>query len=215
MQTAHSEKIYSLAFPVQYGEVFATCSAGGIRVWHLTSCRELLRIRLPNLDCRCVAFAPVSRAMCSNSRVPGSARCSCIVHVCMRACITARPHARHGTHATPQDGKTIISGWSDGKIRGLGPQSGKLLYTINDAHHKAVSALAATSDSARIISGGEEGALAAPARVQQSALQSARACACTADAACPGCLRNCVRALMQAWCASGGWAKRAHQWKRP
>ena len=32
------------------------------------------------------------------------------------------------------DGKSIISGWSDGKIRAFGPQSGKLLYTILDAH---------------------------------------------------------------------------------
>lgn len=56
-----------------------------------------------------------------------------------------------------QDGKAIISGWSDGKIRAFGPQSGKLLFTIHDAHHKAVTALAATSDSRRIISGGEEG----------------------------------------------------------
>jgi WD40 repeat protein len=61
-----------------------------------------------------------------------------------------------------QDGKTIISGWSDGKIRGFGPQSGKLLYTINDAHHKAVTAIAVTSDSNRVISGGEEGELHTP-----------------------------------------------------
>lgn len=60
-----------------------------------------------------------------------------------------------------QDGKSIISGWSDGKIRAFGPQSGKLLYMINDAHHKAVTALAVTSDSKRVISGGEEGESAA------------------------------------------------------
>jgi hypothetical protein len=60
VQTAHSDKIFGLAFPANYGEVFATCSAGGIRVWHLAGCRELLRISLPNLDCKCVAFAPVS-----------------------------------------------------------------------------------------------------------------------------------------------------------
>jgi hypothetical protein len=59
--------------------------------------------------------------------------------------------------AAPQDGKSIISGWSDGKVRAFGPQSGKLLYTINDAHLKGVTALAATSDSSRVISGGEEG----------------------------------------------------------
>ncbi len=36
-----------------------------------------------------------------------------------------------------QDGHSIVSGWSDGKIRAFGPQSGKLLYTIHNAHHKA------------------------------------------------------------------------------
>lgn len=60
VQTAHSEKISSLAFPQQYGEVFATCSLGCIRVWHLRGCRELLRISVPNLECRCITFAPVS-----------------------------------------------------------------------------------------------------------------------------------------------------------
>lgn len=60
MQTAHSDKISGLAFPHEYGEVFATCSLGCIRVWHLRGCRELLRVSLPNLECRCVTFAPVS-----------------------------------------------------------------------------------------------------------------------------------------------------------
>jgi len=44
-------------------------------------------------------------------------------------------------------------------VRAFGPQSGKLLYTINDAHHKAVTALAVTPDTGRILSGGEEGEL--------------------------------------------------------
>jgi hypothetical protein len=60
VQTAHADKISSLAFPHQYGEVFATCSLGCIRVWHLRGCRELLRISLPNLECRCITFAVVS-----------------------------------------------------------------------------------------------------------------------------------------------------------
>ncbi len=58
-----------------------------------------------------------------------------------------------------QNGATIVSGWSDGRIRAFGPQSGKLLYTIHDAHHGAVTAIAGTADSARILSGGEEGAV--------------------------------------------------------
>lgn len=113
VQTAHADKINSLAFPVGLSDVFATSSFGCVRVWHLPTCRELLRISMPNLDCKCVAFAP--------------------------------------------DGKSIVTGWSDGKIRAFGPQTAKVLYTINDAHHKAVTAIAVTSDSSRIISGGDEG----------------------------------------------------------
>lgn len=59
VQTAHSDKINSLAFPAGFSELFATCANGGVRVWHLHGCRELLRIALPNLECRCVAFSPV------------------------------------------------------------------------------------------------------------------------------------------------------------
>jgi len=61
-----------------------------------------------------------------------------------------------------QDGKSVLSGWSDGKIRAFGPQSGKLLFTINDAHHKGVTAIAATPDSSHIVSGGGEGELGTP-----------------------------------------------------
>lgn len=44
------------------------------------------------------------------------------------------------------DGKSILSGWNDGKIRAFLPQSGKLFYAINDAHNHGVTALAATHD---------------------------------------------------------------------
>jgi WD40 repeat protein len=56
-----------------------------------------------------------------------------------------------------QDGKSIISGWNDGKIRSFLPQSGKLYYAINDAHNHGVTALASTSACDRIVSGGMEG----------------------------------------------------------
>lgn len=45
-----------------------------------------------------------------------------------------------------KDGKTIISGWSDGKIRAFLPQSGKLKYVIHNAHNNGVTAMTATSD---------------------------------------------------------------------
>lgn len=56
-----------------------------------------------------------------------------------------------------RDGKSIVSGWNDGKIRSFLPQSGKLYYAINDAHNHGVTALALTGDCEKIVSGGMEG----------------------------------------------------------
>lgn len=84
-------------------------------MWHLDTCRELLRIVVPNLDCNCVAFT--------------------------------------------DDGKLILSGWSDGKLRAFGPQTGRLMWVINDAHPKGVTAIATTSDSRFVVTGGLEGAV--------------------------------------------------------
>jgi len=55
------------------------------------------------------------------------------------------------------DGKAIITGWSDGRIRAFGPISGKLMFVINDAHRGGVTALASSNDSKRIVSGGHFG----------------------------------------------------------
>jgi WD40 repeat protein len=113
LQTAHAGRIAALAFPAGCGDVFATAGPGSVRVWHASACRELLRIAVPNLDCKCLAFSA--------------------------------------------DGAAILTGWSDGRVRAFGPQSGRLLWTIHDAHHKGVTALAATADPSRIVTGGEEG----------------------------------------------------------
>lgn len=59
-----------------------------------------------------------------------------------------------------KDGSSVISGWSDGKIRAFGPQSGREQYTITDAHNPSVTALAVTEaynshGDFHIVSGGE------------------------------------------------------------
>lgn len=73
--------------------------------------------------------------------------------------------------AFPQNGTTLLSGWSDGKIRAFGPQSGNLQYVINDAHRtvglgnssggtvqiNGVTAVASTHDCRKLVSGGADG----------------------------------------------------------
>lgn len=55
------------------------------------------------------------------------------------------------------DGKSILTGWSDGIIRSFTPLTGRLIYAILNAHNKGVSALSTTSHGRAIISGGCEG----------------------------------------------------------
>lgn len=67
------------------------------------------------------------------------------------------------------DGSLIISGWSDGKLRCFGPQSGKLVVCVNDAHKSTevrhnragerlgVTAVCSTHAGDRIITGGSCG----------------------------------------------------------
>ena len=55
------------------------------------------------------------------------------------------------------DGSSIISGWSDGKIRAFKPQSGQVRWLVHDAHLGGVTSLAGTKDSKTLISGGADG----------------------------------------------------------
>ena len=55
------------------------------------------------------------------------------------------------------DGRSIITGWNDGKIRCYTPRTGKLIFTINDAHNKGVTAVTGTHDCRKILSGGGDG----------------------------------------------------------
>ena len=56
------------------------------------------------------------------------------------------------------DGKSLISGWSDGTIRAFLPQSGKLLYALNNAHKDAiVKCISTSADCTKILSGASDG----------------------------------------------------------
>lgn len=59
--------------------------------------------------------------------------------------------------ALTPDGASIVSGWSDGKIRAFLPESGRLAYVITDAHTDAITALAITANGTGIVSGGRDG----------------------------------------------------------
>ena len=54
-------------------------------------------------------------------------------------------------------GASVLSGWSDGRLRAHGPESGTLQYMLDDAHAGGATAVAFTHDGARAVSGGRDG----------------------------------------------------------
>jgi WD40 repeat protein len=151
-QTNHNEPIVDIAFPQGYGALFATASGDNIRVWHATEYRELLRIQVcdsqptqPTTQGRCLASQPGRLAA---SAEPGSG--GWVV-------VWQYPNLKVNCIFFMADGKSLVTGWSDGKIRAFGPQSGRLLYTIPNAHQLGVTAIIGSNDCTKLISGGREG----------------------------------------------------------
>jgi WD40 repeat protein len=96
------------------------------------------RCMLPKVQCSCaVAILRLSVdsgyselfATCGGSdiRVWNSRNCVELLRIQV-------PNVEVHCVAFTMDGTQILSGWSDGKVRAFGPQSGKLLFVINDAH---------------------------------------------------------------------------------
>lgn len=56
-----------------------------------------------------------------------------------------------------KDGKSIISSWNDGCLRAFTPLTGKLLYTISNAHNKGCTCVSISNTGKLLASGGVEG----------------------------------------------------------
>ena len=72
------------------------------------------------------------------------------------------PNLTCGCIALTPMGQTIVSGWSDGKVRAFFPESGRLKFVISDAHAESVTSIAVCNDNEnappwRMVTGGDDG----------------------------------------------------------
>ena len=66
MTTAHVGAIKDVVFAPNFSDIFVTCSDGGdVRVWNTKRRVELLRIRVPNLECHAVMVTGGGEAIVS------------------------------------------------------------------------------------------------------------------------------------------------------
>lgn len=67
------------------------------------------------------------------------------------------PNMTCNTLAIMKDGKSIISGWDDGRIRAFFPESGKPMYRMEKGYGSSITALATFNDCTKIVSGSNLG----------------------------------------------------------
>ncbi|KAM7008827.1 cilia- and flagella-associated protein 52 [Tautogolabrus adspersus] len=136
ISTSHTSSVNDVAICFGTSELFATCSAEDIRLWHINKSKELLRITVPNMTCNSVAFMVDGHSIISawndgKIRVfaPESGRLMIIIPNAHRMGVTAIA----GTRSC----RRIVSGGGEGQVRvwELQPHGHKLLETMKE--HKA------------------------------------------------------------------------------
>lgn len=60
-------KFFPVVFFSGTSDIFATCCYQDIRVWHLPSSKELLRISVPNMTCNAIEFTKDGRSIVSGT----------------------------------------------------------------------------------------------------------------------------------------------------
>ncbi|XP_064180207.1 cilia- and flagella-associated protein 52 [Anguilla rostrata] len=156
--TSHDSAVNDLAFPFECSELFATCSLGGIRVWHAETSKELLRIKVPNMTCNAVEFMRDGRSIISawndgNIRVftPESGRLSLIIHNAHSMGVTAI--------AGTTDCGRILSGGGEGQVRMWQIQQGthRLIETMKE-HKATVTCIKVKSNNKECVTASSDGA---------------------------------------------------------
>jgi WD40 repeat protein len=54
--TCHYAPVNDVCFPPESSNIFATASDADIRIWNAHTSKELLKISVPNLECKCITF---------------------------------------------------------------------------------------------------------------------------------------------------------------
>lgn len=143
-------------------ELFATSSCNDVRVWHAATGKELLRITVANLTCHAVSITPDGKAILTGWLLLLAGHTHLTVpHPPPQPGTMARSEPttlRAGSPCTPS--MTLTTRYTPPHTLTPPHTPSHLLtlpHTSSHSRSQGVTALACTSDSRRIISGGGEG----------------------------------------------------------
>ncbi|KAJ3300742.1 Cilia- and flagella-associated protein 52 [Borealophlyctis nickersoniae] len=119
--TCHYACVNDICYPADSAEVFATASDTDIRIWNAKTSQEMLRIAVPNLECKCVTFKKDGSSLISgwnDGKIrafgPQSGRLQYEINDAHKPGVTALavtdPYNQYGDFR-------IVSGGEDGQVR--------------------------------------------------------------------------------------------------
>lgn len=161
--TAHVARVKDVVFPSSFSDVFVTCSAGGdVRVWNTRKRTELLRIRVPNLECESVLTTHDGSEIVSGwsdgrvrSFFPESGKLKFVINDAHTDGVTALAIV---PNMAPSNSWTLLSGGRDGRIRGWKVTSShqQMLFSIKE-HRGVVTALKVSQTGESCVSASADG----------------------------------------------------------
>lgn len=168
LSTAHVEGVKDVIFPRDCSDLFVTCSSGGdVRVWNAKKRAEILRVRVPNLECNAVAVPDEGGEIASGwsdgrirSFFPESGNLKFVIndaHVDGVTALAAVPRTSNGSIHKANDWM-LLSGGRDGRIRGWRITSSHqpMAFSIKE-HRGTVTALRVTADGSNVVSACADG----------------------------------------------------------
>ncbi|KAJ8610542.1 hypothetical protein CTAYLR_009751 [Chrysophaeum taylorii] len=164
LSTAHVAKVKDVVFPPECSDLFVTCSGGGdVRVWNAKKRVELLRIRVPNLECEAVVCSDDGSEIVSGwsdgrvrSFFPESGKLKFVINDAHTDGVTALAVVPRKTRDNAA--WTLCSGGRDGRVRAWRVTSSHqpMLFSIKE-HRGTVTALKVSGDGSHVVSASADG----------------------------------------------------------
>ncbi|XP_034191821.2 cilia- and flagella-associated protein 52 isoform X2 [Osmia lignaria lignaria] len=155
--TCHTSAIHDLAFPRNSSEIFATAGKHDIRVWKLSTQKELLRITVPNFVCSSLCFDRNAGSIISawnDGTLRGFATNSGELLFSID-CAHTKPVT---TVTISNDDSKLISGGCDGQIRVWNAKTyARQLLTVLKEHRGPITSLHVSPDNESFISSSSDG----------------------------------------------------------
>jgi len=151
--TSHSHSVTDVQFPAGCSDLFVTSSYGDLRLWNAHTRHELLRIKVPNLWCNCIALTPDGASIISgweDGKIrafgPESGKLQYVITDAHQKAVTALAITNSGSH--------IVSGGDDGRVRIW--HRGKMIASLKE-HKDSVTSIKIRADDNEVISASADG----------------------------------------------------------